>query len=87
VDLEDVVSAHLLALERAPSIGFGRYIITATTPFLPEDLRDLRVNAPLVVKRRASDHQFKTVLDVFQRLARLFLDPAHDFAFSRPAPV
>ena len=52
VDLEDVVSAHLLALVRAPSIGFGRYIITATTPFLPDDLFDLRVNAPLVVVRR-----------------------------------
>src|SRR5258706_194530 len=33
VDLEDVVGAHLLALERAPSLGFGRYIISATTPF------------------------------------------------------
>ena len=35
VDIEDVVSAHLLALERAPAIGFGRYIISATTPFTP----------------------------------------------------
>src|SRR3954470_6746019 len=33
VDLEDVVSAHRLALERSPEIGFGRYIVTATTPF------------------------------------------------------
>ena len=57
VDLEDVVSAHLLALERAPSIGFGRYIIAATTPFLPEDLLDLRVNAPLVVRRRAPEYE------------------------------
>ena len=57
VDLEDVVSAHLLALERAPSIGFGRYIITATTPFLPEDLLDLRMNAPLVVRRRAPEYE------------------------------
>ena len=57
VDLEDVVSAHLLALERAPSIGFGRYIITATTPFLPEDLLDLRVNAPLVVRRRVPEYE------------------------------
>ena len=57
VDLEDVVSAHLLALERAPSIGFGRYIIAATTPFLPEDLLDLRVNAPLVVKRRVPEYE------------------------------
>ena len=31
VDLEDVVDAHLRALERAPALGFGRYIITATT--------------------------------------------------------
>jgi UDP-glucose 4-epimerase len=57
VDLEDVVSAHLLALERAPSIGFGRYIITATTPFLPDDLLDLRVNAPLVVRQRVPEYE------------------------------
>src|SRR6201996_4862397 len=29
-DLEDMVSAHLCAMERAPQIGFGRYIISAT---------------------------------------------------------
>lgn len=57
VDLEDVVTAHLLALERAPSIGFQRYIITATTPFLPEDLVDLRENAPLVVRRRVPEYE------------------------------
>src|SRR5687767_9795392 len=37
VDVEDVVSAHVLALDRAPVLGFGRYIISATTPFTPED--------------------------------------------------
>lgn len=52
VDIDDVVSAHLLALEKAPSIGFGRYIISATTPFTREDLLDLRATAPLVLKRR-----------------------------------
>jgi len=57
VDLEDVVSAHLIALERAPAIGFGRYIISATTPFLPEDMCDLRVNAPLVAKRRVPGYE------------------------------
>ena len=51
VDLEDVVSAHQLALDRAPDIGFGRYIVSATTPFSREDLADLRVDAPAVVKR------------------------------------
>ncbi len=57
VDLEDVVSAHLLALEKASSIGFGRYIVSATTPFTRDDLLDLRVNAPLVLKRRVPDYE------------------------------
>jgi UDP-glucose 4-epimerase len=52
VDVEDIVSAHLLALERAPAIGFGRYIISATTPFTPDDLAELRANAPAVLARR-----------------------------------
>jgi nucleoside-diphosphate-sugar epimerase len=51
VDLEDVVSAHRLALERAPEIGFGRYIISATTPFERGDLGELRADAPAVVRR------------------------------------
>ncbi len=57
VDLEDVAAAHMLAIEKAPSIGFGRYIISATTPFLRDDLRDLRVNAPLVVDRRVPGYE------------------------------
>ena len=55
VDLEDVVDAHRLAIERAPAIGFGRYIISATTPFGTEDLADLRTDAPAVVRRRFPD--------------------------------
>jgi nucleoside-diphosphate-sugar epimerase len=51
VDLADAVSAHRLALERAPEIGFGRYIISATTPFSRDDLPELRVDAPAVVRR------------------------------------
>jgi UDP-glucose 4-epimerase len=51
VDLEDVVSAHMLALERAPAIGFGKYIISATTPFTREDLAELRNDAPALVRR------------------------------------
>jgi UDP-glucose 4-epimerase len=57
VDIEDVVSAHLLALEKARDIGFGRYIISATTPFTRDDLSDLHVNAPLVVKRKFPDYE------------------------------
>jgi nucleoside-diphosphate-sugar epimerase len=55
VDLEDVVSAHLLALERAPAIGFGRYIISATTPFMREDLSAIRTDLPSVVRRLFPD--------------------------------
>jgi len=49
VDLADAVDAHLRALERAPAIGFGRYIVTATTPFEERHLRGLREDAPGIV--------------------------------------
>ena len=51
VDVEDIVQAHLLALEHAPVLGFRRYIISATTPFAPEDLLELRTNALAVLAR------------------------------------
>jgi UDP-glucose 4-epimerase len=50
-DIEDVVSAHLLAVEKASTIGFRRYIISATTPFTRNDLAALRRNASEVVSR------------------------------------
>jgi UDP-glucose 4-epimerase len=62
VDLEDVVAAHLLALEHASTIGFARYIITATTPFTRNDLYELRTNAPAVVKRYVPQYA-----EVYQR--------------------
>ncbi len=49
VDLEDVVAAHLLALERADELGFGRYIISATTPFRRDQVDLLRAGLPGVV--------------------------------------
>jgi UDP-glucose 4-epimerase len=57
VDVEDVVGAHLLALERAPAIGFGRYVVSATTPFTPDDLAELRADAPAVVARRVPGYE------------------------------
>jgi UDP-glucose 4-epimerase len=56
-DIDDVVSAHVLALEKASAIGFGRYIISATTPFTRDDLGELRTNAPSVVKRYVPRYQ------------------------------
>jgi UDP-glucose 4-epimerase len=57
VEIQDVVDAHLLALEHAPAIGFRKYIISATTPFLPDDLPDLRVDAPRAVRRRVPGYE------------------------------
>ena len=62
VDIEDVVSAHLDALEAAPRLGFGRFIVSATTPFAPEDLPELRRDAPAVLARRVPGWQ-----DVYAR--------------------
>ena len=47
------MDAHLLAIDRARAIGFGRYIISATTPFVHDDLEELRRDAPSVVRRHA----------------------------------
>jgi UDP-glucose 4-epimerase len=57
VDLEDAVTAHLLAAEQAPAIGFGRYIISATTPFSPGDLWELRRDARLAVRRLVPEYE------------------------------
>jgi UDP-glucose 4-epimerase len=56
VEIEDVVSAHLVAAQRARAIGFGTYIISATTPFSQGDLWDLRMNATEVVKRLVPEY-------------------------------
>jgi UDP-glucose 4-epimerase len=49
VELSDVVSAHLLAAERLPLIGFDRYIVSATTPFQPEHTERLQQDTPGLV--------------------------------------
>jgi UDP-glucose 4-epimerase len=56
-DIEDMATAHRLALERAPEIGFGRYIVSATTPFTRGDLAELRADAPAVVRRLFPDYE------------------------------
>jgi len=58
VDIADAAEAHLLALARAGQIGFGRYIISATTPFAAGDMAVLRLDAA------------RAVLDKFPEAAR-----------------
>jgi len=57
VDVEDVVGAHLVALERAAAIGFGVYIISATTPLVRDDCAELRRDAPAAVRRRVPEYE------------------------------
>lgn len=57
VDIEDAVSAHLLALESVQRIGFRKYIISATTPFQETDLIALNSDANSVVKRYYPDFE------------------------------
>jgi nucleoside-diphosphate-sugar epimerase len=64
IDLADVVDAHLCAVEQAKIIGFGRFIVSATTPFGPSDLVDLRSDAPSVVRRIFPDYEH-----VYERLS------------------
>ena len=95
VDIEDVVSAHLLALERAPAIGFARYVISATTPFGPGDLAAVRADLPAVVRRLYPDYEelyarrgwrmFPAIERVYvnQRARRgLGWSPRHDFRYA-----
>jgi nucleoside-diphosphate-sugar epimerase len=95
VDIEDAVGAHLLALQRAPELGFGRYIISATTPFARDDLAQLRDDAPGVVGRL-----FPGYVDVyaargwrmFEGIERVYVNararndlgwrPKYDFAYA-----
>jgi UDP-glucose 4-epimerase len=51
VDMEDVVTAHLAAMDSAPTLRFGRFIISATSPFTRDDLALLRTDARAVVGR------------------------------------
>lgn len=57
LDLADAVEAHLLAAERAPTLGFRRYVVSATSPFGPEHLQQLRTDAPSVVRGLLPDYE------------------------------
>ncbi len=93
VDIEDVVRAHRLALERAPAIGFGRYVISATTPFTRDDLAELTVDAAAIVRRLFPEYE-KVYADrgwrMFPSIDRVYVNararnelgwaPRYDFA-------
>jgi UDP-glucose 4-epimerase len=50
--VEDAAQAHVVALERAPQVGFGVYVVSAPTPFSRDDVGALAEDAAAVVARR-----------------------------------
>ena len=56
---EDAAEAHVVALAKAPQIGFDTFIVSAMTPFSPADCRELIVDAPGVVARYFPDYRAK----------------------------
>jgi nucleoside-diphosphate-sugar epimerase len=53
--VEDAAAAHVQALERAPEIGFGTYILSAPTPFTRDETAALKADAPAVIARHFPD--------------------------------
>lgn len=51
VELDDVVSAHCLAMDYVTTTPFDRFIISATSPFRKEDCPQLRNNAQQAIDR------------------------------------
>ena len=51
VELDDVVSAHCLAMDYVMTTPFDRFIISATSPFHKEDCPQLRNNAQQAIDR------------------------------------
>jgi UDP-glucose 4-epimerase len=51
LSVEDAAESHVVALVKAPEIGFDTFIVSSTTPFAPEDCGQLIVDAPAVVRR------------------------------------
>jgi len=56
-DIQDIVDAHLIAMEKASKIGFDRYIISATTPFTKADLSQLAKDTPSILATKHSGFQ------------------------------
>lgn len=53
--VDDAARAHVIALERAPAIGFGRFILSARTPFVRSDARELMHDAAGLIAGRFPD--------------------------------
>lgn len=53
--VEDAAEAHAVALERAPAVGFGVFVVSAPTPFDRSEAEALKRDAAAAVARRFPD--------------------------------
>ncbi len=53
--VEDCARAHLVALESAPRVGFGLYLVSAPTPFQRPEAAALKADAPKAIARHFPD--------------------------------
>ena len=77
VDIEDVVDAHLLALEKIETLGFEKFVISATSPFEKSDLARLHVNAEELVKEKFPDYEelYKSrYWKMFPKIGRVYVN-------------
>jgi nucleoside-diphosphate-sugar epimerase len=49
--VEDAAEAHVVALEKAPEVGFETFILSAPPPFVAEEAEELIRDAPAVIER------------------------------------
>ena len=93
-DLSDMVTAHVRAIEKAPELGFGCFIVSATSPFRREDAPALAVDTPSVVARYAPGYErvfrdrgwemFASIGRIYDnRLAREVLGWSPEYSFQR----
>jgi nucleoside-diphosphate-sugar epimerase len=95
VDIADIVDAELLALQHAAELGFGRYVISATTPFTPADLPGVRADLPAVLRRLVPEYEevyARRGWTMFPSIERVYVnesarrelgwEPRYDFRFA-----
>jgi len=75
VDIADLVTAHIQAAKRAETIGFDKFILSATTPFRRADAGILAVDAPSVLEHYMPEYaQLYTKLgwSMFKEIDRVY---------------
>lgn len=93
VDIEDAVQAHALAVRHARTLGFGKFIVSATTPFRPDDCEALARDARSLIEKMyptLAEELRRRAWHMYERIDRVYVNakarqqlgwaPKYDFA-------